>query len=126
MKADTKSLHIRLTEQEYAQLSRFSQKSGMSKSTYIKLILNGVHPKEQPPSEYFMMMKELYLAARNLNYLIEYFRRTYDFNPTSFFEDYLLFSETLDRIQETVGKYNNEDNVKETGRNRIRITKHKA
>jgi len=105
MKANTKSLQIRFSKHEYDRLCGYSEKCGMPKSTFIRHMVNGVRPKEQPPPEYFIMMKEFYMTACNLNHLIGDFRNTYNFNPTHFFDDYKLFSETLKRIQETVCDY---------------------
>jgi len=109
-KESTKSLYIRLTKQEYDLLCKYSEKCGMPKSAYIRHMLNGTTPKEQPPDEYFTMIRELFTAAGNLNHLIGHFRRTYNFNPTRFFEDYKLFSETLYKIQETVNRTHKKDN----------------
>jgi len=102
-------IHIRVTEQEYNRLNSFSKQCGIPMSAYIRNILNGLVPKEQPPAEYFEMIRELFTTASNLNRLIGSFKELYDINPTRFFEDYKLFSETLDKIQETVHRFHKEE-----------------
>jgi len=102
MSEKIKSILIHLSEREFDRLDYCSRKCGVSKDIYIRNIINGVTPKEQPPVEYFEMLRELSSTASNLNRLICNFNEIYDINPTLFFQDYKLFSETLNKIQKTV------------------------
>ena len=45
-------LNIRLSESEMDKLSRNAKRSGLSKSNYIRMLVNGYVPKESPPIEY--------------------------------------------------------------------------
>ena len=101
----TKVINVRLNEREYDRLCYFSEKCGMQKSNYIRYMINGTTPKEQPPAEYFEMLKEFFSTASNLNRLISKFKELYDIDPTLFFENYRLFIKTLDKIQDTVQQY---------------------
>lgn len=46
-------LNIRLTNAEAKALDRYSQCTGLSKSGYIRMLINGYKPKEIPPKEYY-------------------------------------------------------------------------
>ena len=63
-------LNIRLNESEMALLDRYSARSGLSKSAYIRMLVNGYTPKETPPKEYnelIRLMSEVYSELRNQN-----------------------------------------------------------
>ena len=45
-------LNIRMSQSEMDKLSRNARRSGLSKSNYIRMLLNGYVPKESPPIEY--------------------------------------------------------------------------
>jgi len=111
MRVKTISVQIRLTEHEYNRLNSYSKLCGIPLSAYIRNTLNGITPIEQPPAEYFEMIRELFSTANNLNQLICSFTEIYDINPTRFFEDYKLFSETLNKIQETVHRFHKGENA---------------
>jgi len=57
MRTHIKTFHIRFTEIEYERLCKYSKRAGLRKSTYIRHMINGLSPKENPPADYFRMMK---------------------------------------------------------------------
>lgn len=69
MRTHTKTFHIRLTEEEYERLCKYSERAGLPKSTYIRFMINGQSPKDHPPMDYFKMAKELHYIGHNLNQL---------------------------------------------------------
>ena len=56
-----------ISEVESERLTRNALKSKMTKSNYIRSLINGYEPKEVPPYEYFEVLKELRAIGRNIN-----------------------------------------------------------
>ena len=52
-------LNIRLSESEMDKLSRNARRSGLSKSNYIRMLVNGYVPKESPPIEYNQLIRTM-------------------------------------------------------------------
>jgi len=70
MRTHTKTFHIRFTEIEYERLCKYSARAGLLKSTYISFMINGQSPKNNPPTDYYKMMKEPHRVGNNLNQLV--------------------------------------------------------
>lgn len=70
MRNKNEQLNIRLSESEMALLDRYATRSGLSKSAYIRMLVNGYAPKETPPKEYnelMRLMSEVYSELKNQN-----------------------------------------------------------
>lgn len=52
-------LNIRLSESEMDKFSRNARRSGLSKSNYIRMLVNGYVPKESPPIEYNQLIRAM-------------------------------------------------------------------
>ena len=52
-------LNIRLSESEMNKLTRNARHSGLSKSNYIRMLVNGYVPKESPPIEYNQLVRAM-------------------------------------------------------------------
>ena len=69
MRTHTKTFHIRFTEKEYDRLCRYAAKAGLPKTTYIRHMINGCRPRENPPMEYFDFMRALFSLGNKLDAL---------------------------------------------------------
>lgn len=63
------SFLLRLNEPEYAHLMKQVEKTKLSREAYIRALIKGYTPKEMPPIDYFIMMRELHAIGNNLNQL---------------------------------------------------------
>ena len=61
----------RLNRQEVDALNKHVKKSGLSRESYIRSIINGLIPTDAPPPDYFSMMKELRYIGVNLNQIAQ-------------------------------------------------------
>ena len=52
-------LNIRLSQSEMDKLTRNARCSGLSKSNYIRMLVNGYVPKESPPIEYNQFIRTM-------------------------------------------------------------------
>lgn len=67
MRNRKEQLNVRLTESESKVLAHNADRSGLSKSCYIRMLVNGYVPRETPPREYLELMKlmtEIYAVLK--------------------------------------------------------------
>ena len=67
MQKRTIEIKLRLDESEFATLDRRVKKSGLSRESYLRHLLKNLVPTDQPPPEYFGMMRSLIAIGNNLN-----------------------------------------------------------
>lgn len=56
-----------LNPNEAKRLESCSKKSGLSRESYLRLLINGYEPKVLPPLEYHALIRELNAIGNNLN-----------------------------------------------------------
>lgn len=86
---------IRLNEKENKSLVTQVQNSGLSREAFIRLLIRGYSPKELPPLDYYVMMRELHAIGNNLNQLAA------KANATGHL-DSIVFQQEADRLRESV------------------------
>lgn len=62
-------VQVWLNEEENTKLINSSTKSGLSRESYLRTLINGYVPKALPPPDYHLMTKELHAIGNNLNQL---------------------------------------------------------
>lgn len=67
MQNRTIEIKCRLTQKEADFLNKRVKKSGLSRESYLRHLINGLIPTDAPPPDYFSMMKELRYIGTNLN-----------------------------------------------------------
>jgi hypothetical protein len=67
----TRNVHIQfwLSEAEAKDFNRRVRRSGLSREAYLRQIIRGLTPHDQPPHDYFAMMNEVRRVGVNLNQL---------------------------------------------------------
>ena len=60
-------IKVRLAADEMAYLNQLVAASGLSRETYLRMVISGVVPKEAPPPDFWAMMRELHAIGNNLN-----------------------------------------------------------
>ena len=60
-------IKVRMTADEMAHLNQLVAASGLSRETYLRMLISGVVPKEEPPPDFWAMMRELHAVGNNLN-----------------------------------------------------------
>ena len=81
MRKKTKQLNIRLTESEFARLTKNARKADLTMTCYLGMLINGYSPREKPDLDFIDLMSRLSDLAhcyRNL----EVARRTSVSNDT--------------------------------------------
>ena len=71
MQKRTVEIKFRLTRKEADTLNKRVKKSGLSRESYLRQIINGLVPTDAPPPDYFSMMREIHAIGRNLNQIAQ-------------------------------------------------------
>jgi len=56
-----------LNDQEYRQLQRNIERTGLSQEAYLRKLILGIQPKDSPPLEYNQLITSLSAIGNNLN-----------------------------------------------------------
>ena len=62
---------FRLNRKEAETLDKQVKKSGLSRETYLRQLINGLVPRDAPPPDYYSMMRELHQIGNNLNQIAQ-------------------------------------------------------
>ncbi|MBQ6360424.1 MAG: hypothetical protein IJJ25_04700 [Lachnospiraceae bacterium] len=66
-KARPHEVHLRLSEEEYRALEKNRAKCRLPQQAYLRKLCLDVQPKEQPPVDFFRVLKELQRIGNSLN-----------------------------------------------------------
>ena len=64
-------IKCRLNEKEFSALNKRVKKSGLSRESYLRCLINNLVPTDMPPPDYFAMMRELHYIGINLNQIAQ-------------------------------------------------------
>ena len=67
MRQNVKSILIRLTAEEYAQLKAVSEATGLRIEPLVRQLIMGVELRSRPPDEYAALLRELSAIGNNIN-----------------------------------------------------------
>ena len=67
MRTRNARIHVRLNEKELERFNRRVKKSGLTREAYLRQLLSDLVPTDQPPPDYFNMMRRLNSIGNNLN-----------------------------------------------------------
>lgn len=71
MPSRTIEIKCRLNQKELDALNKRVKKSGLSRESYMRQIINGLVPTDTPPPDYFNMIKALHYIGTNLNQIAQ-------------------------------------------------------
>jgi hypothetical protein len=64
-------IQLWLHKKEAEHLAKLVKRSGLTQSTYLRHLINGVVPQDAPPSDYFAMMNELRQIGTSLSQIAQ-------------------------------------------------------
>ena len=64
-------IKLRLDKKEAESLNKRVKKSGLSRESYLRHLINGLVPTDAPPPDYYSMMRELHGIGNNLNQIAQ-------------------------------------------------------
>ena len=71
MQNRTIEIKCRLNRKEADALNKRVKKSGLSRESYLRHLINGLVPMDIPPPDYYAMMNELRAIGTNLNQIAQ-------------------------------------------------------
>ena len=67
MRARNNRIMLRLSDKEYESLIKSSEKVGVPREVYLRMLIMGTTPKEKPTADFYGTMKELNALGNSLN-----------------------------------------------------------
>ena len=67
MRERNNRIMLRLSDTEYESLIKSSEKVGVPREVYLRMLIMGTAPKEKPTADFYSMMKELNAIGNSLN-----------------------------------------------------------
>lgn len=58
---------LRLSDRDYARLERNALATGHTKTAYLRSLITGYIPREQPPPQFYTLTSELHAIGHNMN-----------------------------------------------------------
>ena len=89
-----------LNPDEAERLESCSKKSGLSRESYLRILINGYEPKALPPLEYHALIRELNAIGNNLNQIAAQANATKHIDKTIFIYEANHLRRTIQEIQE--------------------------
>lgn len=93
---------MRMDEKDFKLLERKARKCGLTKSSYIRMLIHGYEPKETPPADYFAMTRELKEIGNNMNQIAFMANATGLIDEAAYYENILVLRNALRRIERAV------------------------
>jgi hypothetical protein len=84
--ASSRTIRVRfwLTEEEAAKLNGAVKRSGLSRESYIRALIDNLIPTCKPPPDYYKMMRQLHSISNNLNQIAQRLHFTGDIDTTRY------------------------------------------
>lgn len=101
---------VYLTREEHNRLEILSIRSGYSKSSYMRQLLNGFIPPVMPPKEFYEFINELNKIGVNINQIAKIANITGRIEAEEYKENYKTLQSVISKIQDHYlkpRKYNN-------------------
>ena len=95
-------IKIRLNRKEMDLLNKKVKRSGLSRENYLRHLVNGVVPRDEPPSDYYAMMNQLYRIGTNLNQIAFKANALNVIDADKYAQAYAEYEKTVKEITEAV------------------------
>jgi len=95
-------IKIRLNRKEMDLLNKKVKRSGLSRENYLRHLVNGVVPRDEPPPDYYAMMNQLYRIGVNLNQIAFKANALNVIDAEKYSQAYAEYEKTVKEITEAV------------------------
>lgn len=93
---------FRLNRKEAETLDKQVKRSGLSRETYLRQLINGLVPRDAPPPDYYSMMRELHQIGNNLNQIAQKAHVLNVIDVQRYDQEMRKFCQTVKQITEAV------------------------
>lgn len=102
MRTRTHLLQVWMNDEEWNTLNRRCKKSGLPKSTYIRQLIHGLQPRDQPPPDYRLFMRQFYSIGNSLNQIARKAHALNVIDAQKYDEEIAKYHDALTRVEEAV------------------------
>ena len=95
-------IKVRLTAEKMAHLNQLVAASGLSRETYLRMLISGVVPKNAPVPDFWAMMRELHAIGNNLNQIAVKAHALNAIDAKHYDKGVLLFQDAVQNILSAV------------------------
>ena len=95
-------IRFRLSDEEVERLDRLVRKSGLSREAYLRQVISGLQPRNQPPPDFRLMMRQLYHCGNALNQIARKAQALNVIDGQQYAEAYSDYCDTVEKITEAV------------------------
>lgn len=95
-------VHLRLSEEEYQALEKNRAKCRLTQQTYLRKMCLYVQPKEQPPVDFFRVLKDLQRIGNNLNQIAAVAHKDHWMDADLYWENVKQLQQTVNRLMEQI------------------------
>lgn len=67
MRTRNNDVHLRLNDKELSKLDALVRRSGLTRQAYFRQLINGLQPRDLPPPDFRLMMRQFYACGNALN-----------------------------------------------------------
>lgn len=93
---------FRLNRKEAETLDKQVKRSGLSRETYLRQLINGLVPRDAPPPDYYSMMRELHQIGNNLNQIAQKAHVLNVIDVQRYDQEMRKFRQTVEQVTEAV------------------------
>ena len=93
---------FRLNRKEAETLDKQVKRSGLSRETYLRQLINGLVPRDAPSPDYYSMMRELHQIGNNLNQIAQKAHVLNVIDVQRYDQEMRKFRQTVKQITEAV------------------------
>ena len=102
MRTRNNMIRFRLSDSEVERFDRLVKKSGLSREAYLRQIIAGLQPRDQPPPDYRLMMRQLYHCGNALNQIARKANALHVIDAQKYDEAYADYRRTVEKITDAV------------------------
>ena len=102
MRTRNNAIRFRLNDAECEKLDRLVRKSGLSREAYLRQIISGLQPRDQPPPDYHPMMRQFYHCGNALNQIARKAHALNVIDAQKYDEAVQLFTDTVNALNRAV------------------------
>lgn len=102
MRARNNRIMLRLSDKEYEHLIKSSEKVGVPREVYLRMLIMGTTPKEKPTADFYGIMKELNAIGNSLNQIAKVANLKGFINVTAYVENAYKLNKFITEISKVV------------------------
>lgn len=102
MRARNNRIMLRLNDKEHESLIKSSEKVGVPREVYLRMLIMGTTPKEKPTADFYNMTRELNAIGNSLNQIVKVANSKGFINAKAYVENAYKLNKFITEISKVV------------------------